>query len=407
VKKVCIVVSAWIVLTCLSCQKRRETMPIQGTFGYDCDFVSRFHRAVVLSGGEAKVLVSPGLQARVMTSTAGGNSGTSYGWINYSLLESGKMLDHMNPFGGEDRFWIGPEGGQYSVFFKKGDPFDLEHWQTPRALDTEPFEVVSESADSLHCRKDVCVENYHGTVLRFTVDRIVRLLSAKRIQDCLGVEMPATVKAVGFESENRVTNTGEKAWEKEGGLISVWILGMFNASESMVVAIPFRDHPDLSGEPVVNDTYFGKVPADRLKIGSGILYFKGDAKLRSKIGLPPERVKPVMGSFDAEKKVLTLVQFTFDPGARDYVNSMWEIQKEPYLGDVINSYNDGSLGPAGQGLGAFYELESSSPALALKPGGSALHVHRTMHFEGTERDLDRICRSVLGVQLDDIKNAFN
>jgi hypothetical protein len=219
--------------------------------------------------------------------------------------------------------------------------------------------------------------------------------------------MPATVKAVGFESENRVTNTGEKAWEKEGGLISVWILGMFNASESMVVAIPFRDHPDLSGEPVVNDTYFGKVPADRLKIGSGILYFKGDAKLRSKIGLPPERVKPVMGSFDAEKKVLTLVQFTFDPGARDYVNSMWEIQKEPYLGDVINSYNDGSLGPAGQGLGAFYELESSSPALALKPGGSALHVHRTMHFEGTERDLDRICRSVLGVQLDDIKNAFN
>jgi len=250
------------------------------------------------------------------------------------------------------------------------------------------------------------VENYHGTVLRFTVDRIVRLLPAKRIRDCLGAEVPASVKVVGFESENRVTNTGEKAWEKEGGLISIWILGMFNVSESMVVAIPFRDHPDLSGIPVVNDTYFGKVPADRLKIGSGILYFKGDARLRSKIGLSPGRVKPVMGSYDADKKVLTLVQFTFDPAARDYVNSMWEIQKEPYQGDVINSYNDGSLGPTGQGLGAFYELESSSTALALKPGGCAVHVHRTMHFEGEERELDQICRSVLGVQLEDIQKAF-
>ncbi|MBN1893949.1 hypothetical protein JW906_05620 [bacterium] len=382
-------------------------MPVQGTFGYDMDFVNRFFKSVVLSGGDAKVLVSPGLQARVMTSTAGGNSGTSYGWINYSLLESGKMLDHMNPFGGEDRFWVGPEGGQYSVFFKKGDPFDLDHWQTPRALDTEPFEIIAGSQDSLHCRKDVQVENYFGTVLRFTVDRIVRLLPVERLSGFLGTAVPASVKAVCFESENRVTNTGEKAWEKEGGLISVWILGMFNASESMVVAIPFRDHPDLSGTAVVNDAYFGKVPPDRLKIGPGILYFKGDAKLRSKIGLPPERIRPVAGSYDADKKVLTLVQFSFDPEAKDYINSMWEIQKEPYRGDVINSYNDGSLGPTGQGLGAFYELESSSPALALKPGASAVHVHRTMHFEGEEADLDRICRSVLGVRLEDIQNAFN
>ena len=32
----------------------------------------------------------------------------------------------MNGFGGEDRFWLGPEGGQFSIFFKKDDPFDLE-----------------------------------------------------------------------------------------------------------------------------------------------------------------------------------------------------------------------------------------------------------------------------------------
>ena len=44
----------------------------------------------------------------------------------------------MNAFGGEDRLWLGPEGGQYSIFFRAGDPFDLEHWQTPPPLTASP-----------------------------------------------------------------------------------------------------------------------------------------------------------------------------------------------------------------------------------------------------------------------------
>ena len=39
----------------------------------------------------------------------------------------------MNVFGGEDRFWLGPEGGQFALYFKPGDPFDLDHWQVPEA----------------------------------------------------------------------------------------------------------------------------------------------------------------------------------------------------------------------------------------------------------------------------------
>ena len=33
------------------------------------------------------------------------------------------------------RFWLGPEGGQYSLYFKPGDPFDLAHWQVPEPID--------------------------------------------------------------------------------------------------------------------------------------------------------------------------------------------------------------------------------------------------------------------------------
>ncbi|HEY0466124.1 MAG TPA: DUF6786 family protein, partial [Polyangiaceae bacterium] len=65
-----------------------------------------------------------------------------------------------------------------------------------------------------------------------------------------------------------------------------------------------------------------------------------------------------------------------------YVNSMWERQAAPYAGDVINSYNDGPPAPGKPPLGGFYEIESSSPAAALAPGGSLRHEHQTYHFSG-------------------------
>ena len=45
----------------------------------------------------------------------------------------------MNVFGGEDRFWLGPEGGQYALYFKPDDPFDLDHWQVPDAFDWDTW----------------------------------------------------------------------------------------------------------------------------------------------------------------------------------------------------------------------------------------------------------------------------
>ena len=85
---------------------------------------------------------------------------------------------------------------------------------------------------------------------------------------------------------------------------------------------------------------------------------------------------------------------------------MWELQDEPYKGDVVNSYNDGPPEPGAKPLGPFYELETSSPAAALKPGGTISHVHRTFHLQGPEADLDPIVRATLGVTIDEIKSAF-
>lgn len=378
-------------------------------FKDDLAFLKANTKVVVLSGpgGQAQVAVNPDLQGRVMTSTAAGPEGLSFGWINRELLASGVNNPHINAFGGEDRFWLGPEGGQFSIFFKKGDPFDLDHWFTPPAVNEGPFDIASQDAGRIHFRKVVHLANYTGTEFDLEVDREVSLLGAADVA-ALGVPVPAGVKMAAYASTNAVTNLGATAWTKDTGLLSIWILGMFNPSPATTIVIPFKSGPESELGPAVNDAYFGKVPADRLVVDAaqGVLFFSGDGKYRSKIGIPPLRVKPFAGSYDAANRVLTLVHLTVPEGARDYVNSMWEIQEKPFAGDVVNSYNDGPASPGAKPLGPFYELETSSPAAALGPGGTLTHVHTTMHFQGPEKALDGIARATLGVGLEEIAKAL-
>jgi hypothetical protein len=114
----------------------------------------------------------------------------------------------------------------------------------------------------------------------------------------------------------------------------------------------------------------------------------------------------VLGSWDARGGVLTLVSYSLAPDATDYVSSLWEIQDDPYRGDVVNSYNDGPPEGGGAPLGPFYELETSSAVRPLAPGERLEHTHRTMHLEGPRAELDRIARAVLGIGLDAIEAAF-
>jgi hypothetical protein len=218
--------------------------------------------------------------------------------------------------------------------------------------------------------------------------------------------VPRGVRLVAYQTENRITNAGSQAWTKDGGLLSIWILGMYKPSPQMTMVIPFRPGPEAELGPIVNDAYFGKVPSDRLVIKDGVLFFKGDGQYRSKIGLSPQRALPVLGSYDAANHILTIVQYNKPEGVVDYVNSMWELQDEPYRGDVVNSYNDGPPEPGAKPMGPFYELETSSPAATLRPGETLGHRHQTIHLQGSEASLDPIARQVLGVSLEEIRTAL-
>jgi len=401
-------------LTVLSTPSARAAQP--GTFGYDTEFLGKHTKVIVLSDGDAKVAVAPGYQGRVMTSTTGGDAGPSFGWLNYKVIEGGllspearrgKLEDHIYVFGGEERFWLGPEGGQYGIFFAPGAKFEFDSWHTPPAIDSEAFMTVGATPRSAEFRQDFALTNYSGARFDVRVERAVNLLNAKSAGKAFGIELPATVKTVAYETDNRLTNMGRAAWTKETGLLSVWLLGMYKPSPGVTIVVPFKPGAETKLGPRVNDTYFGKIPPEYLKVGDNVLFLKGDGTRRGKIGISPARSKGVAGSYDAAGKVLTLVTYEVQKAPAGYVNSMWEQQKDPYGGDVLNSYNDGSPAPGKAPLGPFYELETSSPAAALKPGATVRHIQRTIHLSGPESELDRIARSKLGVGLQAIADALN
>ncbi len=382
----------------------------QKSFGDDVAFMRQYTTIQVLTAPDnqnAKIAVAPGYQGRIMTSSAAGDDGSSFGWINREVIADGTRRLVINVFGGEDRYWLGPEGGQFSIYFDQNAEFDMSNWRVPTPIDWCEWDTIGQAtASEATYEKTFELTNWSGTTLKMTCGRTVRVLSKEAIETALGIDV-GELDVVGYETENYLVNCGDRQWNKDTGLLSIWILGMFNPSPETTVVIPFKPGCECELGPIVNDTYFGKVPPDRLKIDEkGVLFFSGDGTCRSKLGLSPLRALPVLGSYDAGGGSLTVVKYSLPATPAEYVNAMWEYQNEPFSGDVVNTYNDGPAEPGAKPLGPFYELESSSPALAPAPGEKMVHKHQTFHFSGNREQLDSIAKHKLGASLNEITNAF-
>jgi len=366
------------------------------TFADDVAFLSKYGPVHVLEGKNgARVALSAKYQGRAMTSAVD-PSGTSFGWINRDFIAAGKTGTQFDNYGGEDRFWLGPEGGQFGLYFAPGKPFTFDTWQVPAALQEGAWDMPEATPTRAVFKKTMTLTNWSGTAFVIEVERTIRL-----------VDVPAAdgVHAVAYESVNKITNKGKDAWKRDTGMPSIWILAMFAPSPDAHVIVPFDNAPALKGTPIVNDAYFGKVASERLTVheDKGFMVFTADGKERGKIGLSPARAKPMLGSYSARAKLLTVVQYDKAKTATaPYVNSMWEKQSAPYAGDVVNSYNDGSPGPGKPPLGGFYEIETSSPAAELAPGQSLVHTHRTFHMVGDAPALEPLAKKMLGVSLADV-----
>jgi len=387
----------------VSCTMRNPQLPMKGTFESDLDFLKAKDSVIVLkdNSGLGQVIVSPKYQAKVFTSTADGLNGKSFGWIKYETFDLKQPDPHMNAFGGEDRLWLGPEGGQFSLFFKPGTKMEFANWHTPAAVDNESWELISKSDKKVSMSKSTHLQNYAGTDLSIKLERDVEIMEPKAIQQALGIDADTSVKSVGFSTVNSIVNTGNNAWNEATGAPCLWNLDMFTPSPKVVIVVPY--HEKATGK-VATTNYFGEIPKDRVNYKNGILLFKADGKSRGKLGIPPHRAKNMAGSYDAENDVLTITMFDVDSTA-SYLNQEWKTDTAPYRGDAVNAYNDGPLAD-GKQMGPFYEIESVSPAAFLKPGEKLTHKHSVFHFTGNKAALNKIALKTLGISLDDISAAF-
>ncbi|RMF39805.1 MAG: hypothetical protein D6753_12935, partial [Planctomycetota bacterium] len=96
-----------------------ETGDAARRFADDVAFLQDHTEIVILERGAAAVAIAPAYQGRVMTSTVDRDAGISFGWINRPVIATGvlpeaerkgKLEEHIHIFGGEERFWLGPEG---------------------------------------------------------------------------------------------------------------------------------------------------------------------------------------------------------------------------------------------------------------------------------------------------------
>jgi hypothetical protein len=368
------------------------------SFAEDVEFLRRQAAVVVLTAAHGgRIVVSPQYQARVMTSAVNA-TGKSLGWVNRPLITAGKTGTPFDNYGGEDRFWLGPEGGQFSVFFPPGMPFELAYWQTPSGFQEGAWDVTAQAETFVDFRRRFGVTNSSGTDFDVHVERHIELLDAAGVSRALGLTPPADVEWVAFRSDNQLTNAGTRSWTEQTGLISVWSLGMFVPADDTWVIAPF----ERAGQgPIVSSDYFGALPSERLRVDEerGVVLFLADGRYRSKIGLSQSRSRPVAASYTRSEKRLSIIRYTVPREPRPYVNSKWEQQAQPFAGDLFNSYNHGTLEPGKLAEVRFYELESSSPGALLEPGQSLGHEQQTFHFVGEEAALDAIASQVLGVSL--------
>lgn len=376
-----------------------------GSFGYDLNFLQQHDSIIVLKNdnGKAQLIVSPKYQAKVFTSTADGDGGISFGWVNYKAFTD-SVNKHMNAYGGENRLWLGPEGGKFSLFFKPGAEMIFDNWKTPAPFDTEPWKVTDKRPHSVTLQKNMKLVNYQAIELQLMVERTIKILDRQEIEQNIGLPFDTSVKSVGYTTHNVITNEGNETWTETTGMPCLWMLDMFKPSPQTVIVIPFKNNNNTPFDKIATTNYFGEIPASRLHHTDNILFFKADGKSRGKLGIIPENAKPVAGSYDPQNKILTIIIFDVDSSAR-YLNQEWNIIKPSFSGDAVNAYNDGPLADGSQ-MGPFYEIESVSPAAFLQSGQSLSHTHSVYHFTGNEKSLDAIASKLLGVSIDEIKKAF-
>ncbi len=347
------------------------------------------HEPVILKPrrGGSQVLVAPTLSGRVMGTAFDGPDGVFGGFVDARAFREG-MRDIWDNWGGEERYWLCPEGGQFGLMFQ-GRANTFENYTVQPGINRQRYEVVecAREANSVTMRAAFEMVNAAGT--QFQVESTRRITA---LEDCPYAAASAAVAAAGFQSESTLVNTGGEPWTRATGCLAHWHLGQFLPGPETVVIIPYRQGP--TPDPPVREDYFrefcpgGRMAPERYSIRDGFVLFKADGRFRTKIGQNRSRATGLMASYNLATNEMIVLDYDFYPHL-EYAASYWYEQPEPFEGDCMSFSAEGPDGRC-------YELEAISPALFLSPGASFTFRTRTMHLRGPRVDMARICRAHLG-----------
>jgi hypothetical protein len=362
----------------------------------DAGFLAKHADGQLVISGTGGYVYTPSLQGRVMISAVD-LSEPSQGFLNYDEVQAPTEGTAFTNYGGEDRFWIGPEGSEYSFYFDPKSEMDRDLWRVPTDLNNGPFHSTS-SANRMERR--LTLNNMQGNRFDLRVERSIETPTQTEVEEIVGA-LPEGARWTSFRSVNTVFNQGDDAWTRETGLPCIWILGMFKPGPNSLAILPFRtDSEDPDHGPAVRTEYFGELDQRRFRIENGFALLRVDSDFVSKVGILRNRARNVMAAFNPDTQVLTVVQFTPVERKSPYVSERWGTDVDPFYGDVVNSYNHG--GPE-----QFFELESSSKALELKPGKKYTHVSTTCHFRfETEAQLADAVWAALGLDWSKVQAAW-
>jgi hypothetical protein len=355
------------------------------------------HRAYVLQSRRKgkRGLVAPSLVGRIMGTTATGDRGEILGWVNVPAIEKGMVDPVFNNFGGEERFWFAPEGGQFGLNLG-GHLSGWQYYEVQDALNTQPFRVLKKEANALTMFSRMKLINARSARFDMEVTRTVRILD-----ECpyvLGYD--GKVDFVGFETINISRNAAAVPVRRTSGALAMFCLTQFLAHPRLVIIVPF--HPGSSrllGSPVRKDYWkdfctHGVLPRHRYHVDKSFALMKGDGSLRGKFGIGRRRAVPRLASLDLDTDEMVIVDCDFYPEL-EYVGSYWRYMQDPYDGDALSVSFEG---PNEKGQpGRSYELETLSPALFLEPGQAFSHRNRIYHLFGPAGAINQICRKFLGV----------
>lgn len=378
------------------------------SFGQDLSFFSKYGvETMILSQGDSTIAVSPALQARVMTSSFDGSKGPSLGWINRVQLAFKKADFQKIQLGGEDRFWVGPQGGDFSIFFTGGALINESNWKIPAFLASEPWNLVGRNAYRAKFEKLAEFENNKGTKFKIKAEREISVLNRKHVGDVLGIQIPESVDMVAFQSFNKLTNLGDKRWTPEGGLLNISTQSCFNANRKTYTFIPYRAGEPAKFGDIVRDNFFDVVASqndgNRLVIDPSFIKYKTDGRGLGSIGISPLRSEGIALSYDEVNSILTVIIYIKPADMRSYLPASWRRASDQFDGDAITIFNNGATGGSNAPADAYYEISTYSPALSLEAGKSQFHLQRTFHFHGSEYDLGLISYKLAGISIGQLR----